>query len=494
MEYKIATEKTPEAVKLIESAEIEILEYTRKAVLGFYSKDRFKRDIDDIINRLAERLKNPTLRDKARKGLQTYALRCYAKEKRILTLHVSFYAVLLKGKRENKPEVAETLKIFKESLDKEYRSSKGFLTLLERRLPDTVYPTSLPLDIYHKEYMNKVKDVYNQLIKDNAKERYETNVSLRNIAEMTVRYEHQTDMIAQKRAEGKKLVYILAHANCSERCAKYQVGGTKHSSGLYSLDGTEGVTPEGVKYKPLEFATDNPDDRYTTKAGITYQNGCLTGFNCRHKLGDYKPGVKPLPIPTEYIEKRRAIEERQRAFEREIRQYKRAAIVSDNPKQRAAFKKAAENKTEQYRAFSRKNEAAYFKERESVFEKELTPLTNSEEKRILYINNRDVRKIYHKGIENISNSIDKNLPLEEQARQAHALRNAARTNARDIMADLGARAKLDTERKNVDFDELLESKLKKVGTVEQAYRSIIESASRSNANVDEFLHIKRKGK
>ena len=368
MAYKIAAERTPEAVKLIESAETEILEHAKKAVLGFYSKDRFKRDIDDIINRLAERLKNPTLRDKARKGLQTYALRCYAKEKRILTLHVSFYAILLKGKRENKPEVAETLKIFKESLDKEYRTSNGFLTLLDQKLPDSVYPSALPLHTYHKEYLEKVRGVYDQLVEDNAKERYETNVSLRNIAEMTVRYEHQTDMIAQKRAEGKKLVYILSHSNCSERCAKYQVGGTKHSSGLYSLDGTEGVTPEGVKYKPLEFATDNPEDRHTTKAGVTYQNGCLTGFNCRHRLGDYKPGVKPIPIPTEYIEKRRAIEEKQRALEREIRYCKRRVVTSDNKAERNKYRERAKLLNARYEAFSKKNDAAFFRERTRIFD------------------------------------------------------------------------------------------------------------------------------
>lgn len=368
MEYKIAPEKTPEAVKLIESAEIEILEYTRKAVLSFYSKDRFKQDIDSIIGRMAERLKNPTLIEKARVGLRTYAQRCYAKERRLLTLHASFYAVLLVGQREKKDEAIKQIGAFKQSLDKEYRTSTGFLTLLERRLPDTVYPTSLPLDIYHKEYMKKVKDVYSSLVADNAKENYQTNVSLRNIAEMTVRYDHQTDMINRKRAEGKKLVYILAHANCSERCAKYQVGGTKHSSGLYSLDGTEGVTPEGVKYKPLEFATDNPEDRYTTKAGITYQNGCLTGFNCRHKLGDYKPGVKPLPISTEYIEKRRAIEEKQRAFERNIRHYKREAILATNKKDREEFKAKAKALNTRYEVFSRKNKAAFFEERTKIFD------------------------------------------------------------------------------------------------------------------------------
>ena len=187
---------------------------------------------------------------------------------------------------------------------------------------------------------------------------------------MTIRYEHQLDMIDEKRRSGKKLVYILAHANASERCQKYQVGGTKHSSGLYSLDGTSGTTEDGIKYVPLEFATNNPEDQYTTKAGITYQNGCLTGFNCRHKLGDYIPGVKPKAIPGDVIKRRRALEEKQRDYERQIRKYKKAAAVmkDTNPKQAKIFKDAAHTKFEKYKEFSMKNNIAFYTERTKLFE------------------------------------------------------------------------------------------------------------------------------
>ena len=86
------------------------------------------------------------------------------------------------------------------------------------------------------------------LVKADAKEDYSTNVNLRNIAEMQIRYEHQQDMIQSLRDNGTRLVYIVPHANASERCEKYQVGGSLHPSGLYSLDGTTGTTAEGVDY------------------------------------------------------------------------------------------------------------------------------------------------------------------------------------------------------------------------------------------------------
>ena len=227
--------------------------------------------------------------------------------------------------------------------------------------------------------MQRVEKLTKELSESSAKEDYTTNVSLRNIAEMTVRYEHQLDMINEKRESGRKLVYILAHANCSKRCQKYQVGGTKHPSGLYSLDGTSGVTEGGIKYVPLEFATHNPEDLYTTKAGVTYQNGCLTGFNCRHILGDYIPGVKPETIPTDVIERRRSIEQKQREYERDIRKYRKSSVVLQdiNPRLASKYSEIAREKEKEYRSFSRQNGVAFYPERLKVLSDETNGLTKS---------------------------------------------------------------------------------------------------------------------
>ena len=88
----------------------------------------------------------------------------------------------------------------------------------------------------------------------------------------------------------------------------------------------------------------------------------------RHRLGDYTPNVKPIPIPTEYIEKRREIEEKQRAFEREIRYCKRRVIISDNKAERAKYRERAKALNARYEAFSRDNKAAFFRERTKIFD------------------------------------------------------------------------------------------------------------------------------
>lgn len=354
----------------IEIAETKILELTRSAAMYRYDKARFMREVDDIINTLEKKLTSESLKEKSRKSLRLYAQKCYAKQVKLIRTQAQFYALLLVGAMEHKPEAEKYKLKFERETTQEFRTSPGFADEVSKDVPTAVYPTRVPLDTYYKRYADNVREVTQELVTSGAKENYTTNVSLRNIAEMTVRYEDQKAMIEEKRASGKKLVYILAHANCSERCQKYQVGGTKHPSGLYSLDGTKGVTEDGIPYLPLEFATDNPEDLYVTKAGVAYQNGCLTGFNCRHRLGDYKRGVKPLPIPTAVIEKRRAIEQRQRGYERAIREQKKLYIqLKDvNPKAARLARMRSDKLYDDYKSYSRKNKVAYFPDRIKLFE------------------------------------------------------------------------------------------------------------------------------
>ena len=142
------------------------------------------------------------------------------------------------------------------------------------------------------------------------------------------------------------------------------------SVGGYSLDGTEGVTADGVRYKPLEFAADNPIDRYITRSGKVYQDGCITGFNCRHILSDYVPGAKPQAIPKRVIERQRAIEEKQREYERRIRDYKKAAVSTTNKDEAKRLHKKAKDLHEEYRRYSVKNKVAWYPDRVRIFDNE----------------------------------------------------------------------------------------------------------------------------
>lgn len=178
--------------------------------------------------------------------------------------------------------------------------------------------------------------------------------SLRNKAEMEVRFANQQAQLDEFRANGVKLVICSTHADCSERCRHWQ-------GKVYSLDGTYGVTDDGRSYQPLENAT---DIYYTTKAGKTYKNG-LFGFGCRHFLVAYKSGYRFLKPNVAYERREYAITEEQRRLERQVRKWRTIAVENkgQNPKRYNFAKTKAEAYNKAYIDFSMKHDRAYYPSR-----------------------------------------------------------------------------------------------------------------------------------
>lgn len=195
-------------------------------------------------------------------------------------------------------------------------------------------------------------------------------IPLRNVAEMTVRYEANKQDVQRLRAQGVKLVWTTSHPNCSPRCAKYQ-------GKLWSLDGTSG-TIEGNTYRPIEPALAGPNND---------GNGIISGYNCRHRLIEWKSGSK---APKEYseaeIKKAYEIDQRQRAYENTIRQLKseeklmRAAGDTERAK---ALRKKWRKLTAEYKIYSLENDRPYHMYRCMVDESETTPLTEAVENAII---------------------------------------------------------------------------------------------------------------
>ena len=182
---------------------------------------------------------------------------------------------------------------------------------------------------------------------------------------MAVRYERKNEELQELINNGIDLVWISTHGNCSERCQPWQ-------GKLYSISGKYGEI-DGIKYQPLSNAT---DIFYTTKAGRTYKNGCISGFGCRHRLDPYNKGNKPIHISAEIIDKEREINQKQRAFERKIREYKLKSIGLKGIDSREARKYMgkAREAYENYKKYCRENKVAFYPARCKVFdgEEELT--------------------------------------------------------------------------------------------------------------------------
>ncbi len=104
--------------------------------------------------------------------------------------------------------------------------------------------------------------------------------------------------------------------------------------------------------------------------------------------------------------------------------------------------------------------------------------------------NKEVRDWYVSKVSEIKDSIDKSLPLDEQAMQAFNARNELRTTARDMMEDQETRKFLDKNKPNKTFEELIESKMKRKGmTREEATQDILDTATKTNESVNKEFGI-----
>lgn len=345
-----AKEKGNRQALAIENAETEILRLSKDAVMQLWSLEKYRKKVEEVIEKAKKEA--PSISDRCEKPLKDYATKMLARQKTLLSYQAAFFAFLIREGRST--ERVEKL------IGKPVLESRGFIKAADQQFfePSGDWETGMPRHEYMKTYMKDVKSMVEQLVAENAQEAYDSNVSLRNIAEMTVRYDGQIDMIDRLRKNGVRLVWIVPHANCSKRCEPYQ-------GHLYSLDGTQG-TIDGIQFRPLEYATDNPRDRYVTKKGVVYQNGCITGFNCRHRLEEYRSGSKPSHIPKSVVEKQRAVNDKQRSYEREIRYLKKLSVqMKGTPEGKAAREKARKT-TEKYIKFCEKNSVAYYPDRINI--------------------------------------------------------------------------------------------------------------------------------
>lgn len=329
--------------KIRQAVKYEYFSGTPKAVIDL--------KIRKIITAELKAVTIPELRQAALRSLWQFYGKQYAELQRsfgwqTLALGTLF---LLNGKRLNGERISPTA-----------TEKQRAIETLEESGFDSSRLMGVPLQKFSQEYVNKnVKPALDRLAAQEAKDPDDIDGrnSLRNRAEMEVRYNANQSSITELKARGVKLVIASVHADCSKRCSGWQ-------GRVYSLNGTSGITDDGRKYVPLEEAT---DVYYTTKAGKTYKNGLL-GFNCRHYLVEYKTGYK-FPKPNPIIERREyEITEEQRRLERQVRQW-RIKAVENKGQDEQAYKKARKKAIEWNKAyieFSKQHNRAYYTSRTKI--------------------------------------------------------------------------------------------------------------------------------
>nr|DAQ99453.1 MAG TPA: minor capsid protein [Caudoviricetes sp.] len=237
-------------------------------------------------------------------------------------------------------------------------------------LPDFAYNRATPAQTYYKDVHEQTRAWMQDFQKIKESRNFVANVNPRAYTEMGVRFDAYRREKARLIQQGVKTVYVAPHANCSLRCQKWQ-------GRVYSLDGFRGVR-DGRKVIPIEDAAENVT--YTSKrTGRTYQAG-LFAYNCRHSMTPYQDGQLVETIPADVVATQRALEERQRAMEREIRFQKEKGTyweilagknnnVGLDKVARSCYGKAAALK-KRYIAFSKKNNIPVVPERLSIMQGE----------------------------------------------------------------------------------------------------------------------------
>lgn len=311
---KLGNSKLNQYALLVEDAQTEIRSLIKRSFLQNESLVLIRRKISEYIKSVVSKIKIKTLALDCERSLMSFADKQYSLWKRL-------------------PISAELLIILGIALENPRRISKPLSVRLNSALGQISNPQlsnnsktydiggshnlGVPLQKYYNDVWNEnVKPILYRLIQDKARDPNDQRGynTLRNLAEMEVRYDNHKKNIEDLRQSGERIILCSSHADCSERCAPWQ-------GRFYSLDGTYG-TIDGHDYVPLEVAT---DIYYTTKAGRVYKNG-LFGFNCRH-FGEVYRGQRIPRISKEEMEREYKITQTQRALELKVRKEKESALI-----------------------------------------------------------------------------------------------------------------------------------------------------------------------
>jgi hypothetical protein len=347
--YELAKrEGLPWQAVLVTDAETDLKLLIRDCVVSGDSISTVNEKVTKFTKDILDRLESEEIKAKVKQSFPVFANRLYYKWITVYGTRDIAVAYLVALKSQNSPipkAVEEMLNAIPKTRD---------LSVFDPSLNAETYNRATPNNTYNLEYEKEIKRRINEIADMSAKVDYNTRYSLRANVELDLRWEYNQKQINGLKENGVELAWIDSHANCSERCAP-------HQAKLYSLTGKTG-TIDGIAYAPLETATEIYD-----KYG--YRNGCLSGFNCRHKLVAYKKGFRPQEIPEEVMLKQRELEKQQRYMERTVRLYEsRALMYKGNGQQKLYrnYKNLAKEWTERYESFSRKNRVPFYPSRLDV--------------------------------------------------------------------------------------------------------------------------------
>lgn len=355
-----ADDTASKALVDVQTAITRVKEFVTEGVSKSWTKDKITSELNIIIATECKGIKDNLFREQFRKSLVTAARKWYYEiTNTYKVLDANLAAVAYKTVN------AELINLIDMPL---FQKNVKF-----RRLLDDGTNPGIPVI---KDYQQSVKLLMRQIAADTAQiveeipqENQVRKISARLKAELAVRYDAAVKDLQRLQADGVLFVWISSHANCSPRCQNYQAklyslfdNPVEIDGKMYGISGTI----DGISYRPLKEALAGPKGD---------GNGCISGYNCRHRAIEYKRGSKPPQDFTKAeMDKEYAIDKKQRAYERNIRnlkiqekQYRACGNIEEAKKLRQKWRLL----TNDYKAYSISNNRAYYPYRIIVDKSEL---------------------------------------------------------------------------------------------------------------------------
>ena len=197
---------------------------------------------------------------------------------------------------------------------------------------------------YMDDYVNVVKGAMKSIANMNLvmKDKNGRKLSVRNLAEMTARFENTKDRLKELKDQNIEYVVASTHVNASARCQIWQ-------GKIFQLDvdpNSRFIQNVNLEYQPTPVGKIDGLDYYSLADAMAH--GFL-GYNCRHRLIKY---VKGMSMFNEYsanrIQKERNLELKQRELERKIRHAKKEAAMAVAKEDRKKWTEKSKMYQEQY--------------------------------------------------------------------------------------------------------------------------------------------------
>lgn len=204
---------------------------------------------------------------------------------------------------------------------------------------------------YYYNYTERVKEAMDELAKQHLTlDKY----SLRNRAEIKVRYDVINEDLQRLKDKGTKFVISSAHPNASERCSWWQ-------GKIYELD-IDIATREMGQYdgvKPKQTIKGYIDGKPYYSLKEACENGFLS-YNCQHRLIAYYKGIHIQKYDLVSVEKKRNITQNQRYLERQIRLKRTELELAVDEQQKKKLRKEIKLGKEKYAQFCETNNVARY--------------------------------------------------------------------------------------------------------------------------------------